>query len=132
SLAIAVTYILGVRLIYYDQKTRAKGIEKPPPPRDRNRALARQLAILLASALAILVAAPYLAEAAGAIADLSGLGKTFIGSTLVAFSTSLPELVSTMAAVRMGAFDLAIGNVFGSNSYNMIVLVPLDFLHEGS
>ena len=67
------------------------------------------------------------AIAAGKIADLTGLGKTFIGSTLVAFSTSLPELVSTIAAVRMGAFDLAVGNIFGSNSFNMLFLLPVDF-----
>jgi cation:H+ antiporter len=73
-----------------------------------------------------------MAESAGAIAEMTGLGKTFIGSTLVAFCTSLPELVSTIAAVRMGAFDLAVGNIFGSNSFNMILLVPLDWLHPGN
>ncbi len=85
-----------------------------------------------ASALAVFVAAPFLAEAAGDIADSTGLGKTFVGTTLVAFCTSLPEVVSTVAAVRMGAFDLAVGNIFGSNSFNMILLIPLDFSHAGN
>lgn len=79
----------------------------------------------------IIVAGPFLAEAAGELAELSGLGTTFVGSTMVALSTSLPELVATVAAVRMGAFDLAIGNVFGSNAFNMALFVPLDLAQSG-
>jgi cation:H+ antiporter len=41
-------------------------------------------------------------------------------------------LVATIAAVRMKAFDLALGNIFGSNSFNMILLVPLDLAHPGA
>ena len=49
----------------------------------------------------------------------------------MAFSTSLPELVASLAALRMGAHDLAIGNVFGSNAFNMVLLAPLDLAHPG-
>lgn len=84
------------------------------------------------SALGLLIAAPYLAESAAGIAHFTGLGKTFIGTTMVAFSTSLPELVATVAAVRRGAFDLALGNIFGSNTFNMILLTPLDAFYKGS
>jgi cation:H+ antiporter len=84
-----------------------------------------------AAAAVIVLAGPWLAESAGQIATLSGLGNTFVGTTFVAFSTSLPELVASMAALRMGAIDLAIGNVFGSNAFNMLLLVPLDVLHAG-
>ncbi len=131
-LAIAATYVLGLRMIYFDQRARAPGAEKPVATNGRNKAMARQISIFFGSALVILVAAPFLSGAAGQIADLTGLGKTFIGTTLVALSTSLPEAVSTIAAVRMGAVDLAIGNIFGSNSFNMLLLAPLDLFHEGS
>lgn len=60
------------------------------------------------------------------------VGNSFIGTTLVALCTSLPELVASLAALRIGAFDLAVGNVFGSNAFNMILLVPLDMLCPGS
>jgi cation:H+ antiporter len=92
----------------------------------------RALVIYGLSALVIFLASPFMAGNAGKIADMTGLGRTFIGSTLVAFSTSLPEVVSTVAAVRMGAFDLAVGNIFGSNTFNMFLFVPLDFFHSGS
>jgi cation:H+ antiporter len=83
-------------------------------------------------ALVILIAGPFLAEAAGVLAEKTGLGTTFVGTTLVALSTSLPELVATIAALRMGSVDLAVGNVFGSNAFNMILLAPLDVIHSGS
>jgi cation:H+ antiporter len=133
SLLILVGYALCVRMIYYDQRFSA-ALARPDEPGFQaapHMSLKAAAASYVASAGVILVAAPYLAEAAGKIADLSGLGKTFVGTTLVAFSTSLPELVATLAAVRMGAFDLAIGNIFGSNTFNMALLVPLDIVHAG-
>ena len=67
----------------------------------------------------------------GEIAEISGLGNSFVGTTFVAFSTSLPELVASLTALRMGAHDLAIGNIFGSNAFNMLLLLPLDLVHDG-
>lgn len=129
--AIGIAYILGLRLVYHNQQVSAPLNESKSGATHR-LALAKAFSIYSASALVIFIAAPFLAEAAGKISDLSGLGKTFIGTTLVAFCTSLPEIVSTAAAVRMGAFDLAVGNIFGSNSFNMILLIPLDLIHEGN
>jgi Ca2+/Na+ antiporter len=73
-----------------------------------------------------------IAHAAEQFAQATGLGRTFVGTTLVALSTSLPEFVASLAAIRMKAFDLAIGNVFGSNSFNMLLMVPLDIVHPGA
>jgi cation:H+ antiporter len=57
---------------------------------------------------------------------VSGLGTTVVGTWLVGFSTSLPELVASLAAVRLRAYDMAVGNLFGSNALNMIMFVALD------
>jgi cation:H+ antiporter len=124
-------YLMGARMIYFDQKQSRS--EAPPKGEEPRVHLSwRSSAIgFAAAAIVIVIAGPFLAESAGTIADASGLGKTFVGTTLVAFSTSLPELVASLAALRMGAIDLAIGNVFGSNAFNMILLLPLDFLHSG-
>jgi cation:H+ antiporter len=101
------------------------------PPREtrarRRSALVRAGGEFAAGSLVIFLAAPYLASSAGRIADLSGLGTTFIGTWLLGLSTSLPELVTSIAAVRMGWFDLAVGNLFGSNSFNMLVFVAMEF-----
>ncbi len=129
---ILTAYVLGIRLIFYDQRAAlaATAEEQEKAPRN-GKALQRAVLIYLAAAAAILIAAPFLSSAAGRIADLSGLGKTFFGTTAVALCTSLPEMVTTYAAVRMGAFDLALGNIFGSNSFNMLLLVPLDLVQPG-
>jgi cation:H+ antiporter len=56
----------------------------------------------------LVAAGPYLARSATQIADLSGLGGSFVGSMFVVFSTSLPELVATLTAVWMGPPELAL------------------------
>ncbi|MGE5193530.1 MAG: sodium:calcium antiporter, partial [Deltaproteobacteria bacterium] len=137
SIAILVVYILGVRLVFYDQRVAAESLpgahQDVLMPAGKRATLGRASAGFAAAAGAILIAGPFMAEAAGKLADLTGLGGTFVGTTLVALSTSLPELVASLAAVRMGAFDLAAGNVFGSNAFNMVLLIPLGAAcHQGS
>jgi cation:H+ antiporter len=68
----------------------------------------------------------------GSLAEQTGLGGTFFGSTFVALSTSLPEVATTFTAVRIRALDMAMGNILGSNSFNMVLLIPLDLVFEGS
>jgi len=132
---VAVTYVLTVRMVFYDQRLSAQQEESHGRdvmvPAGRITLRTAIIGFLIAAA-AIFFAAPYIAESAGTIADLSGLGKTFVGTTMVSLCTTLPELVATLTAVRMGAIDLAIGNVFGSNAFNAVLLVPLDIAYPGS
>jgi cation:H+ antiporter len=76
------------------------------------------------------VAAPFLAWSAERIAEETGVGTTFIGTSLVAITTSLPELVTAVASVRLGAFDLAVGNLFGSNAFNMAAFLFADLAYR--
>jgi cation:H+ antiporter len=134
---VFAVYALGVRIVFYDQRfarqnaTDEWAVEAMPPRARRPGALRTATAQFLLAAAGIVAAAPFLAGAAGRIADLSGLGGTFVGTTLVAFTTSLPELVATIAAVRLRAFDLALGNIFGSNAFNMAMLLPVDLASRG-
>jgi cation:H+ antiporter len=84
------------------------------------------------AALGLIVVAPAFAWSAHGIALTSGLGDTFVGTWAVGLSTSLPELVASLAAVRRGAYDLAVGNLFGSNAVNMALFLPLDLAARGS
>jgi cation:H+ antiporter len=84
-----------------------------------------------AAAAVLLLAAPFLASSAAGIADRLGVSRGFVGVLLVAITTSLPEVVVTIAGVRLGAFDLAAGNLLGSNCFNMTILLPLDLFHSG-
>jgi len=84
------------------------------------------------AALVILVAAPFLVNAADGIATEAELSESFVGASFLAFSTSLPELATAVAAVRIGAFDLAVGSLLGSNAFNMAIILIVDiFYTEG-
>ena len=78
------------------------------------------------AAILILIAAPVMTISAESIADSTGIAQSSIGVILLAVTTSLPELSASLAAVRIGAHDLAVGNLFGSNAANMAVLVFAD------
>lgn len=127
SWIILGVYFIGFRLSF----------ETPPGTAEKileksilKKLLAPTLGFLAAAAV-ILVVAPFLVSAADKIATTSGLGHTFVGTTLIALSTSLPELVATIAAFRLGAPDLALGNIFGSNTFNMVLFFPLDLYYQG-
>jgi cation:H+ antiporter len=127
SIAVLVAYALCARLVYYDQRLTAQARPVAAEAmQQRGGSLSRAICGFMIAAGIIFLVAPWLASAAGRLAERSGLGGTFVGTTLVAFFTSLPELVATLAAVRMGAVELAIGNIFGSNAFNMILVAPLD------
>ena len=128
---VALGYLFGIRLVYYDQKVSRREAVESEQVHALEGTWYRCAIGFVAAAAAIVIVGPYLAESAGTIAEASGLGKTFVGTTLVAFSTSLPELVASIAALRMGALDLAIGNILGSNAFNMLLLIPLDLVHSG-
>ncbi|QCU89815.1 sodium:calcium antiporter [Thiomicrorhabdus sediminis] len=85
--------------------------------------------------LAILtgIAGWVLMEAAKNIADLTGMSETLIGGILTALATSTPELVTTIAAIRIGALTLAVSNIFGTNCFNILVVAAADIgYREGS
>jgi cation:H+ antiporter len=88
---------------------------------------ARRAAVLYAlNAVVIIGAAMWLPFLGNRIAEATGLGASFIGSILIAMTTSLPELVVSIAALRIGAADMAIANLFGSNMFNIFILAVDD------
>ncbi|MCP4317279.1 MAG: hypothetical protein GY789_15015, partial [Hyphomicrobiales bacterium] len=85
---------------------------------------------ILLSAI-ILVAGVVLALSADAIAHVSTLGSSFIGTSMLAAATSLPELSTTIAAARIGAYTMAIANIFGSNLIMLALILPADIAYRG-
>ncbi len=78
----------------------------------------------------ILFAGFVTANRADIIADQTGLGSSFVGITLLAAATSMPELSTTVAAVRIGAYTMAISNIFGSNLIMVVLILPADFAYR--
>jgi cation:H+ antiporter len=133
SLALGAVWLAGTRAAHRRARRAATALDAPGRRGEEARARLRRATLGFGvAALAILAAAPAFAWSAQRIAELSGLGTTFVGAALVGLATSLPELVTSLAAARLGAYDLAIGNVFGSNAFNMAIFLPLDLAHPGS
>ena len=84
-----------------------------------------------ASSFVILICGLVLTATASALAVQTGLGTSFLGVTLLALSTSLPEVTTTFAAVRMGAYTMAISNIFGSNLLMVALVLPADLAFRG-
>lgn len=85
----------------------------------------------LSLALVTAVAGWALMEAAKAITDQTGLPDTVVGGMFTALVTSLPELVTTIAAIRIGALTLAVSNIFGTNCFNILVVAAADIGYSG-
>jgi cation:H+ antiporter len=122
SLTLIIVYIVAIWIIQSNNSISAP----PVSPREEDlvgvpKLVNAILGFLIASGILVVVT-PWLVESSALIAEITGLGMSFVGTTLLAFVTSLPELVTTMTAVRLGASDLAIGNLFGSNMFNMFAL----------
>ncbi len=92
--------------------------------------LASAIRRFLLGAALILVAAPLFTYSADRGAELTGISESFIGTVVMGIATSLPELVTSLMALRLRAYDLAVGNLFGSNAVNMAMFGLLDPLHS--
>jgi cation:H+ antiporter len=127
SLLIIAVYVGGVRLLQHGSasESRPEAVTETTGIPSLPRAL---LGFGIATLVLVLIT-PAMVQSANQIAELTGIGAGFIGASLIAMVTSLPELVATIAAVRFGAFDLAVGNLFGSNIFNMFALGMTDFFY---
>ncbi len=92
---------------------------------------ARFYGILLGLAALIVAGGMWLSLLGDEMAVAFNLGQSFVGTVFLAISTSLPELVVAVAAVRMGLFNMAVGNVLGSNIFNMVILFTADIALRG-
>lgn len=82
----------------------------------------RSIAILIAGMVLIIMGGKWLVSSAVDIAEILGISETIIGLTVIAIGTSLPELVTSVIAARKGASAVALGNVLGSNLFNLLFI----------
>lgn len=120
TLLIAAIYIFGLRYM------QVKGVNVDPgvvlPENQAKMSLTEVCCKLLFSAVVVVVAAFWLTRSANALAAATGLGQNFFGTIFLAFVTSLPEMVVTLSALKLGSLDLAVGNIMGSNMANVFLV----------
>jgi cation:H+ antiporter len=107
--------------------TRTDLAEREHPGAPSTPALALRFAGL---AVVLGLAGIVLARAGGRIADETGLTETAVGALMTAVATSLPELVTTLAAVRRGAVQLAVGGIIGGNTFDVLFVVLSDISYR--
>jgi cation:H+ antiporter len=125
---ILTMYAVAVRTVFrYETLNRDEAVAELP---HRRGLTLKQAAARYAMAGAVVVAAGVILPFAGkSLAADMGWQQSFVGTLFVAAVTSLPEAVVTVAAVRIGALDMAIGNLFGSNLFNIAILALDDLLY---
>jgi cation:H+ antiporter len=124
TLLFGIIYFIAMRLIFAYEKREIAAYMKEVAVELKYKEVAAKTAYIQygVNALVVIAAAVFLPEIGKGIAEATGLGQTFVGNIFIALSTSLPEVVVSVSAVRMEAIDMAIGNLFGSNIFNIFIL----------
>lgn len=127
SLLIIAIYIITIRML----QSNASGAGAVATEEEMGQvpSLRRALIGFALACGALVVAMPWLVRTSAQIAEITGLTTGFIGTTLVSVTTSLPEITTLIVAVRLGAYDLAVGNLFGSNVFNIFALGLADVFY---
>lgn len=136
SLVLVVAYVAGMLLVRRAGSEHLWNPEqtpetKPDEEEDHGEQSAKKLWLAFAGLAAVVAVAGYVvAETGVALAQRTGLSQTVVGAFLTAVATSLPELVTAIAAVRQGALTLAVGGVIGGNAFDVLFLAFADVAYR--
>lgn len=119
---IIILLFFTVFIYYLISMMRKKKDEEDEPPKFN---LSKSIILTLLGIVAIIVGSQLVVKDAASIAAIMGVSHRMISLTVIALGTSLPELVTTVIAVKKGEYDIAIGNVVGSNIFNIGIVLAL-------
>jgi cation:H+ antiporter len=138
SWLLLLAYAICIRILVRSRSDRSW---RPEPDSSRekddedggedDRSLKRLVGYTIICALVILVAGFLLARTGEVLAEKTGLGTSFFGAVALGLATSLPELSTVLEAVRLRRYTMAISDVFGTNLFNVTIIVLVDILHRG-
>ena len=125
---ILILYALAMRTLFRYERTHREEFAEESAERYPKMTLRTALLRYAAGGVVIVGAGTWLPFVAGDLAEAMGWRTSFVGTLFVAAVTSLPELVVTVSALRIGALDMAIANLLGSNLFDMAVIAIDDIL----
>ena len=130
--AVIGLYVIGIRMVYRSAMDGELGVadRDAPAPIAATGVQSATLTGLTVSALFVIAGGSVLPFVGAELAQLMNWNESFVGTLLVTTATSAPEIAVTLAAARMGALNLAIGNVFGSNMFNIVILAIDDIFYR--
>ena len=129
SITILILYLLGMWWIF--RRERSHQLAAAPATSPQHEELTtRTVCIRFALAAAAVIAAGiWLSFIGDEISKTTGWGSTFVGTLFLAITTSAPEIVVALTALRLGVVDLAVAGLLGANMLNMAIIVPVDLAH---
>lgn len=138
SVFLFLIYLYALRLIYQHEK---RDTEELPVPETRlktrvkketeeNLSLQQAVYGFFFNSVIVIIGALFLPVFAGQIAAQTGMEASFVGTFLVAVVTSLPEMVVSFSSLARGSVDLAVGNLLGSNIFNLFILAVSDLFYS--
>lgn len=126
---ILLLYLLAMRSLYRYEKAQVSEYVEDRVELHPDISLRQAIQGYAAAAVAVVAAGIWLPFIAKDLAAVMAWEQSFVGTLFVAAVTSAPEVVVTVAALRLGAIDLAIGNLFGSNLFNIAILAIDDLAY---
>lgn len=129
SLLLAALYFMSIRYLAADNGSGADKAADDEPVALSVRAIVVRFALASAGIIAASIALTYITDD---IAASYGLGSGLAGALFLGVATSLPEVTSTISLLRMRSFDIAVGNITGSNVFNFFILAIADLLYAGN
>lgn len=120
------TFAAYVWSLFFEQ--RSENPDQQSEKSDRPRLEAKSLAYIVTGIVAVLVGANYTVDMVVNIATALSVPLGLVSIGAIALGTSLPELFVSMKSIRDGEAELAIGNIFGSNAFNMLIVVSVPAL----
>ena len=124
---IMVLYAIAMFTVFRYERQQMNAFTEEIAERYPDVTLRQAMLRYAVAALVVVGAGTWLPFVGNQMAEVMGWHKTFVGTLFVAFATSVPEMVVTVSALRIGALDMAIGNLFGSNLFD-IAIVAVDDL----
>ncbi|MFH0768916.1 MAG: sodium:calcium antiporter [Chloroflexota bacterium] len=126
---LVAVYLLSLRRAFlHERSQQVQATEEVKIPRYEGISLPRAYTYYSIAAAFVIAGALWLAFVGEEITEITGWGPTFVGSLFLAAVTSTPEVVVSITALRMGAADMAVANMLGSNMFNMGIVLASDDL----
>ena len=131
---IMLLVLLGIFMYYLIElalNSRKEGLESEEDEEIKTYPMPKSILLCIVGIIGIVLGGDWVVDAASDIALTFGMSQSMVGLTIVAIGTSLPELVTSIVAARKGESDIALGNVIGSNIFNIFFVLGISsFIHE--
>jgi len=133
SIALILVYLIGTRILFLREK-RASEAKDAKHQEEPLLYAGTRISVIWAkfsiAAIAIIGSGIWLSYIGDEISMVTGWGTTFVGSMLLAITTSMPELVVALAALKIGGVELSVANILGANMLDITYIGIMDFLYN--